>query len=165
MPFRRNLARLVDPSHQNRSYAEIAASPLGVLGSLSHGQATKVSRALGAWTIEELATCRPVLWAQAISRLADEEPLDIQRAKVGHVFNPSLVGLLNRKWAGMPLREVAKAPPHAFRGVSKTQSALLKEAIQVETVRDLAINQVVLVTQVITQLARYERVEALRLAA
>nr|AGS49895.1 hypothetical protein [uncultured bacterium esnapd21] len=165
MPFRNDLAALVDETHQAKSYQEIAGAPVGVLGGLTHTDATKVMDALDVKTIEDLATSKYVLWAQSITQLAKFEKLDSVKDGSVQAFNPSLAAILDAKWEKRPLREIAKASPAVLSGISRKEADLLAEAIGVKTVEDLATNRFVLIAQVITHLAKYERSDPLKRAA
>jgi hypothetical protein len=155
MPFKNDLAALVDESHRSKSYGEIAAAPVGVLGGLTHTDAAKVMEALGVTTIEGLASSKYVLWAQSIAQLARYEKLD-GRVPGAQAFNPSLAAILDAAWEKKPLRELAAASPAIFAGLSDGKAAMLAEALKVRTVEDLATNRFVLVAQIISHLARYE---------
>jgi len=154
MPFTNTLASLVDESYRSKSFHEIAASPPGALGGLTHTDAAKVMDALDVSTIGELATSKYVLWAQSITHLAQYEKIV---ASAGPAFNPSLAAILDGKWEKMPLRDLIKAPPSIFTGLSEREATLLAEGLQVKTVEDLATNRFVLVAQVIAHLAKYEK--------
>jgi len=165
MPFKNDLAALVDDTHRSRSYAEIAAASVGVLGGLTHAEAAKVMDALEVETIEEFATSKYVLWAQAITHLAKYEKLDDAKGQGGPSFNPSLAAILDARWEKKPLRDLAKAPPSIFAGLSDKEATMLAEAIGVRTVEDLATNRFVLIAQVIAHLAKYETTSPLKKAA
>ncbi|BAU94042.1 hypothetical protein MPPM_5437 (plasmid) [Methylorubrum populi] len=165
MPFKNDLASLVDETHQGKSYGEIAASSVGALGGLTHTEAAKVMDALDVKSIEELATSKYVLWAQAIAHLAKFEKIDATKVGTDQAFNPSLAAILDSKWEKRPLREIAKASPAVLSGISRKEADLLAEALQVKTVEELATNRFVLVAQVIAHLAKYEATSPLKKAA
>lgn len=155
MPFKNNLAALIDDTYRAKSFSEIASASPGVLGGLSHTEAAKLMDALDVRTIEELATSKYVLWAQSITHLARYEKVD---TSAGPAFNPSLGAILDDKWQKKRLRELAKAAPSIFVGLSEKEGKLLAEALQVKTIEDLATDRFVLLAQVIAHLARCERV-------
>lgn len=152
MSFQTNLADLIDDTHRARSFREIAGASPAVLGGLRHVQASKLMEALDIKTIAELAGCKYVLWAQAITHLSQHEKVDTSS---GPTLNPSLAAILDEKWRKKRLRELAKAPPSIFAGLSEKEAKLLSEAIEVKTVEDLATSRFVLMAQVIANLAKY----------
>lgn len=149
MPFKNDLVALIDESHRSKTFGQLAASPPGVLAGLTHTQGAKLMQALDVTTIEELAQSRYVLWAQSITHLARYERVD--------GFNPSLAAILDRQWEKASLRDLAKARPSIFTGLSAKEATMLEEAAGIRTVEDLATNRYVLMAQVIAHLARYER--------
>lgn len=157
MPFKNDLVSLIDESHRSKTFGQLAASPPGVLAGLTHTQGAKLMQALDVTTIEELAQSRYVLWAQSITHLARYERVD--------GFNPSLAAILDRQWEKASLRDLAKARPSIFTGLSVKEAAMLEEAAGIRTVEDLATNRYVLMAQVIAHLARYERGGAEKKAA
>ena len=157
MPFKNDLVALVDESHRSKTFGQLAASPPGVLAGLTHTQGAKLMQALDVTTIEELAQSRYVLWAQSITHLARYERVD--------GFNPSLAAILDRQWEKASLRDLARARPSIFTGLSAKEATMLEEAAGIRTVEDLATNRYVLMAQVIAHLARYERGGAEKKAA
>ncbi len=61
--------------------------------------------------------------------------------------------LVDKKYAHLPPEEILKLPVDAIRGISKRDAELLREALGVKTVGDLAVNKYVLVAQAIVTLA------------
>ncbi len=61
--------------------------------------------------------------------------------------------LVDKKYAHLPPEEILKLPVDAIRGISKRDAELLREALGVKTVGDLAANKYVLVAQAIVTLA------------
>jgi len=157
MPFKNDLVALIDESHRSKSFGQLAASPPGILAGLTHTQGARLMQALDVTTIGELAQSRYVLWAQSITHLARYERVD--------GFNPSLAAILDRQWEKASLRDLARARPSIFTGLSAKEATLLEEAAGIRTVEDLATNRYVLMAQVIAHLARYERGDAEKKAA
>jgi hypothetical protein len=149
MPFKNDLVALIDESHRGKTFGQLAASPPGILAGLTHAQGARLMQALDVTTIEELAQSRYVLWAQSITHLSKYERVD--------GFNPSLAAILDGQWEKKSLRELARARPSIFTGLSAKEATMLEEAAGIRTVEDLATNRYVLMAQVITHLARYER--------
>jgi hypothetical protein len=157
MPFKNELKSVIDEQFHSKSFVDIAKAPLGVLGGVSRDQGLDVMDALNVKTIAELATCRHVLWAQAINTLAKQERTT--------AANPVLADIIDPKWEKSGLRDLAKASPAVLMGLSERGAKLLQEAIGVRTVEELATNRYVLTAQVIANLAKFEKIETLKQAA
>lgn len=151
------MTTLVDRDADHMTAVDLSRAPLGVLSGLSHDQGKRVMDALDARTIAEVATCRHVAWAQAITRLARHEE--------GAASYPGLAAILDPKWQKMRLRDLAKASPAALAGLSEKEARLLAEAIGVRSIEELATNTFILKAQVIAHLATFEKIEGLRQAA
>ncbi|MHB2168921.1 hypothetical protein [Alsobacter sp. R-9] len=148
MPFKNDLVSLIDEGHRSKTFGELAASPPGILAGLTHAQGAKLMQALDVDTLQDLAQSRYVLWSQSITHLARYEKVD--------GFNPSLAAILDGQWEKKSLRELARARPSIFTGLSAKEATMLEEAAGIRTVEDLATNRFVLMAQVIAHLARYE---------
>jgi hypothetical protein len=157
MPFKNELKSVIDQEFHSKSFVEIAKAPLGVLGGVSRDQGLSVMDALNVKTIAELATCKHVLWAQAINTLAKQERTT--------AANPVLADIIDPKWEKSGLRDLAKASPAVLMGLSERGAKLLHEAIGVRTVEELATNRYVLTAQVIANMAKLEKIETLKQAA
>jgi hypothetical protein len=157
MQFANTLKSIVDEAWQHKSFIEIAKAPPGALAGLSHTDGQKLMEALEVKTIAELAGCRYVAWAQALTSLA---PFEKDQS-----FKVALGAVLDSKSDGQSLRALIKSPPSIFLGLSDKKAKALAETIHVRTVEDLATNRYVQMAQVLAQLARYEKVESLKQAA
>ena len=157
MPFKNELKAAIDQEFHSKSFVEIAKAPLGVLGGVSRDQGLQVMDALNVKTIAELATSKHVLWAQAINTLAKHERTT--------AANPVLAEILDPKWEKSDVRDLAKASPAVLSGLSERGAKNLQEAIGVRTVEELATNRYVLMAQVIANLAKFEKIEAMKQAA
>lgn len=113
--------------------------------------------ALDVKSIAELATCRHVLWAQAITTLAKQERTDLP--------NPGLTDILYPSWQKKRLRDLVKASPSVLAGLSEKEAKLLSESLNVRTIADLATNPFILKAQVIAHLAAFTKSDSLRAAA
>jgi hypothetical protein len=157
MPFNNELKSLIDVAYQTKPFSEIARAPLGALGGLSNEQGRLVMAALDVKTIAEFAQCRYVLWSQAITHLAKFEKID--------GFNPSLTTLLDEKWQKKSLRDIAKASPAVFAGLSEKEAKVLHDVMKVRSVEELATSRHVMTAQIIAHLGMYEKEAGFRQAA
>lgn len=148
MPFQNDLVALLDEGYRNKSFGELASAPPGILAGMTHTQGAKLIGALGVKTIADVASSKYVLWAQSITHLSRYERVD--------GFNPCLSSILDAKWEKKSLRQLTKAPPSIFTGMTDDDAAMLEEAIGVRTVEELATNRFILLAQVIAHLAKYE---------
>ena len=60
----------VDKAYEETPFAELVKAPLAALQGISDAKAEQLQAALGVKTIGDLATNKYILWAQAISHLA-----------------------------------------------------------------------------------------------
>jgi hypothetical protein len=151
------LKTLIDDAQANIAFADIARASPGAIAGLSHMQAKQVMDALDVKSIADLATCRHVLWAQAITHLAKQERTDLP--------NPGLTDILDPSWQKKRLRDLAKASPSVLSGLSEKEAKLLAEALNVQTIAELATNVFILKAQVIAHLATFAKIEGIRAAA
>lgn len=148
---------IVDEAQAHLSVSELAAQPLGVLADLSHTDGKQVMDAFDAKTVAEFAQSKYVLWAQAITNLARYETTDFP--------TPALAAILDQKWEKKRLRDIAKASPSVFAGMSEREAKVIADALGARTVEELATNRWVLKAQAIANLARIERDRTFRKAA
>jgi len=73
MPNNDSLANILDKAWEKKSLKEICAASPSVLEGVSDADAVKLKEAFGIKTVEDLATCKYFLWAQAIATLAKVE--------------------------------------------------------------------------------------------
>lgn len=75
-------------------------------------------------------------------------------------INESLAHILDKSHEQMPLRDLVKESPAAFQGLTDKRAELLKEALGVKTIADLAGNKFVLWAQALVTLAEHEKLAA-----
>lgn len=73
MALNPSIASMVDKAYENKTLKEIAAASPAALQGVSDGDAEKLLAAFNIKTIEDLATNKFILWAQAITTLAKWE--------------------------------------------------------------------------------------------
>lgn len=148
---------IVDEAQSHLTMTELAASPLGVLAGLTHTEGKQVMDALDAKTVAEFAQSRYVLWAQPIATLARHEKTDLP--------TPALSSVLGQKWEKKRLRDLAKASPAAFQGLSEKEAKVLADVLGIRSIEELATHSYVLKAQVIAHMAMIEKVRSVRKAA
>ena len=62
---------VLDKAYESKSFKELAESPICALQGVSKSDAEKLKEAFGIQTIKDLAKCKFVRWAQAITTLAE----------------------------------------------------------------------------------------------
>ena len=65
-----DINKFLDKAYEGKSFAELADSPVAALQGVSDADAAALQQAFGITTIADLATCKYVLWAQAINALS-----------------------------------------------------------------------------------------------
>ncbi len=73
MPTNDSLQGLLDKAWENKPMKEIIQQSPAILQGVSDGDAEKLKAAFGIKTVEDLATCKYFLWAQAFVTLAKAE--------------------------------------------------------------------------------------------
>jgi hypothetical protein len=73
MPVNESLEHVLDKEWEKKSLKEIVSASPSVLEGISDTKAEALKAALGVKTIEQLATNKYVLWAQALTTLAKAE--------------------------------------------------------------------------------------------
>ncbi len=68
-----NINKAVDKAFENKSFKELADSPVSALQGVSEGDAKLLKDAFKVKTVRDLAKLKYVKWAQAIVTLADTE--------------------------------------------------------------------------------------------
>ncbi|EWY40281.1 hypothetical protein N825_36820 [Skermanella stibiiresistens SB22] len=73
MPEIKSLEAILDKAHEGKSPKQLMSLPPSALAGVTDSDAQKLKEAFGIDTIEELATCKYFLWAQALHTLAKTE--------------------------------------------------------------------------------------------
>lgn len=71
--------------------------------------------------------------------------------------NESLEKILDKSHEQMPLKDLVNESPAALQGLTDKKAELLKEALGVKTIGDLATNKFILWAQAINTLSGYEK--------
>ena len=73
MPANESLTEILDKAWEGKSLKEICDASPAVLQGVSAADADKLKEAFNIKTVSDLATCKFVLWAQALHNLAQFE--------------------------------------------------------------------------------------------
>lgn len=131
--------------YEDKSFAELAASPVDALKGISKKDAQLLFKAFHIRTVEDLAKLKYAQWAREICELADSSP-DSNTSS----FDDKLI----KKFEGASPAKLAKAPVWALQGVSQKDAAWLKKAFAIKTIRDLASLKYIAWAQEVVDLAR-----------
>jgi len=71
--------------------------------------------------------------------------------------NESLASVLDKAYEQKPLKQLVGLSPGILEGLSDKKAALLKDALGVDTIEELATNKFVLQAQALVTLARFEK--------
>lgn len=136
-----DLSKIVDKAYANLSPKEILDAPVHAIKGVSEKDAELLKKAFNIKTVRDLAESKFVKLAQAIVVLAEfwEKALD-------------------KEWEDKSPKELVDAPVHALSGVSEEDAKLLKEAFNIKTIKDFALNRYVLIAQVLKGLAELEEI-------
>jgi hypothetical protein len=64
-----DIGKFLDKAYEGQDFSELAKAPVAALQGVSESDAAALQQAFGIKTIADLATCKYVLWAQAINAL------------------------------------------------------------------------------------------------
>lgn len=65
-----DISNILDKAYEKKSFKELADAPVSALQGLSESDAQKLKEAFKVKTIKDLANCKYVRWAQAITTFA-----------------------------------------------------------------------------------------------
>lgn len=65
-----DVAKFLDKAYEGKEFSELAGAPVAALEGVSDGDAEHLQAAFNIKTVRDLAECKYVLWAQAITHLS-----------------------------------------------------------------------------------------------
>jgi len=130
------IVKFFDKAYEEMSILDLAEVPLAAISGVSDADAADLKKSFNINTVEDLATNKYVLLAQALSTFSDAS---------GEV--------LDKKFESVEFNTLADKPVDAISGVSEGDAALLKKAFGIDTIRELADNKYVLIAQSTVALA------------
>lgn len=128
--------KLFDQSYESKDMEELLKAPVSAINGVSESDAASLKEALGIETIKDLAVNKYVRIAQGISSLS--------RASAE---------ILGRSFDSKEYRTLREKPLSVISGISDESASLLKEALGIDTIRELAENKYVLIAQMTLTIA------------
>jgi hypothetical protein len=130
------IVKFYDKKYEDLNIIELVNSPVESISGVSVGDAEKLKKAFNIETVFDLATHKYIKYAQAISSFSE-------------ISNE----LLDQEFEAKGIVELAEQPVHAIQGVSEDDATLLKEAFNIKTIKDLALNKYVIIAEMTVNLA------------
>jgi hypothetical protein len=130
------IVKFYDKKYEGLNIIELVNSPVESISGVSVGDAEKLKKAFNIETVFDLATHKYIKYAQAISSFSE-------------ISNE----LLDQEFEAKGIVELAEQPVHAIQGVSEDDATLLKEAFNIKTIKDLALNKYVIIAEMTVNLA------------
>jgi hypothetical protein len=130
------IVKFYDKKYEELNIIELANSPVESISGVSVGDAEKLKKAFNIETVFDFASNKYIKYAQAItsfSEVSDE--------------------LIDQEFETKGIIELADQPVYAIKGVSKEDANLLKEAFNIKTIKDLALNKYVIIAEMTVNLA------------
>jgi len=130
------IVKFYDKQYEELNIIELVNSPVESISGVSDGDAKKLKKAFNIETVFDFATNKYIKYAQAItsfSEISDE--------------------LLDQEFEAKGIVELADQPVYAIQGVSKEDATLLREAFNIKTIKDLALNKYVIIAEMTVNLA------------
>jgi hypothetical protein len=130
------IVKFYDKKYEDLNIIELVNSPVESISGVSVGDAEKLKKAFNVETVFDLATHKYIKYAQVISSFSE-------------ISNE----LLDQEFEAKGIVELAEQPVHAIQGVSEDDATLLKEAFNIKTIKDLALNKYVIIAEMTVNLA------------
>lgn len=128
-----------DKNYEKISYAELVKAPVSAISGVSESDAAILRTVLKVKTVGDLATNRYVQIAQALT-----------------TFSNISAEILDRKFESKEFKELRKQPVSAIAGISRKSGELLKKALSIDTIEELAENRYVKIAQITVTMAALE---------
>jgi len=130
------ITKFFDKEHETKTILELAKAPVDAISGVSATDAEDLKKAFGIVTVEDLATNKYVMLAQALN-----------------VFSENSDMILDKKFEAAEYKNLADKPVYAISGVSEADAALMKKAFGIDTIKQLAENKYVAIAQATISLA------------
>lgn len=137
MSVREFLLKSFDKEYEQKSLMELRKTQVFAISGISETDAASLKDAFGITSVEDLAENKYVLLAQAIN-----------------AFSKYSGKILDKEFNSAEFEELRKKPVSAISGISETDATLLKNALGINTIQDLAENKYVKIAQLVTANAR-----------
>lgn len=136
MSVREYILKSFDKEYEQKSLPELRKAPVAALSGVNQTDADALKNAFGIDTVEELALNKYALLAQAIN-----------------AFSKYSGKVLDKEFNSAEFEELRKKPVSAISGVSEADATLLKNALGINTIQDLAENKYVRIAQLVNMSA------------
>ena len=136
MSVKWDLSKLVDKRYSSLSPKDILKLPVSVIRGISEKDEELLNKAFGIKTVGDLANNKYIAIAQAIVTLA-----------------PFWEKALDKEWEKKSPVELVSAPIDALSGVTPEDAELLRKALGIKTIQDLAMNRLILFALALKALA------------
>ncbi len=136
MSMKWDLSKLVDKKYANLSPKDILKLPVSAIRGISEKDEELLNKAFGIKTVGDLANNKYIAIAQAITTLA-----------------PFWEKALDKAWEKKSPVELVEAPIDALSGVTPEDAELLKKALGIKTIKDLATNRLIMFAMALKALA------------
>ncbi len=136
MSVKEYILKSFDKEYEQKSFPELRKAPVAALSGISQNDADSLKTAFGIDTVGELALNKYVLLSQAIN-----------------VFSKCSGKILDKEFNSAEFEELRRKPVSAISGVSEADATLLKNALGIDTIQDLAENKYVRIAQLINMSA------------
>ena len=130
------ITKFFDKKYETKTILQLVKAPVDAISGVSAADAEDLRKAFGIETVEDLATNKYVMLAQALN-----------------VFSENSGLILDKKFAAEEYKNISDKPVYALSGVSEADAALLKKAFGIDTIKQLAENKYVAIAQATLSLA------------
>ena len=130
------ITKFFDKKYETKTILELVKAPVDAVSGISATDAEDLKKAFGIETVEDLATNKYVMLAQALNIFSENSGL-----------------ILDKKFAAEEYKNLADKPVYAISGVSEADAALLKKAFGIDSIKQLAENKYVAIAQATVSLA------------
>jgi hypothetical protein len=128
-----------DKDFEKYSYTELVEAPVSAISGVSEADAIDLGKALKVKSVGDLATNRYVQTAQALTAFSDVS-----------------TRVLDKKFEAKEFKKLKKQPISAISGISDRSGRLLKKALGIDTIEELARNKYVKIAQITVTMAALE---------
>ena len=135
------VVKFFDKEYEKLSLEELCKAPVSAISGVSESDAADLKKAFGITTVEELATNKYVLPAQGINS-----------------FSKYSGKILDKEFESTEFEELRKKPVSAISGISEGDAALLKKALGINTIQELAENKYATIAQLVTTLVSLAKI-------
>jgi predicted RecB family nuclease len=130
------IVKFFDKAYETKNIVELTKTPVAAISGVSETDAEDLKQAFGIETVEDLANNKYVNLAQGIN-----------------YFSASSGEILDKEFESDEYKNLAEKPVSAIAGISEEDAALLKKAFGIDTIRELAENKYVIISQTTLKLA------------